>query len=101
MSDNFSTVLVEDSRLSGLTDKVKYAVVKGGANITQASFNAISATGSQIVFNCPVPSENIVIDRRVMFTSQVNLTLTIGSTLNTSPGYITAAISNHSWKTCI
>lgn len=92
MSDNFSTVLVEDSRLSGLTDKVKYAVVKGGANITQASFNAISATGSQIVFNCPVPSENIVIDRRVMFTSQVNLTLTIGATVNTSPGYITNAI---------
>jgi len=58
MSENFSTVLIEDPRLL-VTDQVKYGVIKGGANITQTQYKAISQTNSQIIFNCPVPSENI------------------------------------------
>ena len=41
MSDNFSTVLIQDPRLL-VTDKVKYAVIKGGANITQVQYKALS-----------------------------------------------------------
>ena len=61
-NDNFRTVLIEDCVLSGLTDKVKYGVVKGGANITAVQFNAVSASASQIVLNIQVSSENVVID---------------------------------------
>jgi hypothetical protein len=88
MSENFSTVLIEDPRLL-VTDQVKYGVIKGGANITQTQYKAISQTNSQIIFNCPVPSENIILDRKILFGSTVTLNFTItdvGNALPMMPG---------------
>ena len=78
MESNFQTVLVEDPRLL-VTDQVKYAVVKGAQNITQAQFNANSASMSQILFNIAVPSENTIIDRRLLITSTVNFIITVNN----------------------
>ena len=82
MADSFRTVLIEDPVLSGLTDRISYGVCKGGSNITQANFNAISSSNSQITFNVQVPSEQIVIDRKILFGATVKLSFTAGGTQN-------------------
>jgi hypothetical protein len=77
MSADFTKILVKDNRLH-VVDNIKYAVVKGGQNVTMSQFRAISATNSQIVFNIQVPSEQTIIDRRVLL--QTDLTLVVQST---------------------
>jgi hypothetical protein len=54
MSSDFSKVLVKDDRLM-VSDKLNYAVYKGGQNMTVNTFNAISKSNSQLVFNIQVP----------------------------------------------
>lgn len=75
MSADFETVLVKDDRLV-VTDKIKYAVIKGGQNMTVAKFDAVSKSPSQLTFNIQVPSETTIIDRRVMLRMDFELTLT-------------------------
>lgn len=81
MSADFEKVLVKDARLD-VVDSIKYAVIKGGQNVTMAQYKAISATNNQIVFNIQVPSEQTIIDRRVLL--QTELTLSVISTNNTA-----------------
>lgn len=76
MSQDFVKVLVKDDRLN-VSDTVSYAVHKGGQNMTSAQFNAISATPSSVTFNIQVPSEQTLIDRRVMWRSTVLLKLSV------------------------
>ena len=84
MSDSFSTVLIQDPRLM-VEDSIKYGVIKGGQNVTEAQFNAISASSSQMVFNIAVPSENTIIDRRVMLASTVNFVINTGAIAADAP----------------
>ena len=75
MSADFTKILVKDDRLE-VVDNIKYAVVKGGQNVTMSQFRAISATDSQLVFNIQVPSEQTIIDRRVLLSTDLTLTIT-------------------------
>jgi hypothetical protein len=75
MSQDFKKVLVKDSRLM-VTDSINYAVFKGGQNMTVAKFNAISKSSSQLTFNIQVPSEQTIIDRRVMLHSTWQIQIT-------------------------
>jgi hypothetical protein len=68
MSSDFSKKLVYDDRLM-VSDSVDYAVIKGGSQVTQASFAAISQSTSSVTFNISVPSEQTLIDRRVLWTA--------------------------------
>jgi hypothetical protein len=79
MSQDFVKVLVKDDRLN-VTDAVSYAVHKGGQNMTSAQFNAISQTASSVTFNIQVPSEQTIIDRRVLWQSTVILALNCANT---------------------
>jgi hypothetical protein len=72
---DFQKVLVKDDRLD-VTEKIKYAVVKGGQNVTCAQFNAIATSRSQMTFNIQVPSEQTIIDRRVLLKTKLNLKVT-------------------------
>ena len=74
MSADFTKILVKDDRLE-VVDNIKYAVVKGGQNVTMSQFRAISATNSQLVFNIQVPSEQTIIDRRVLLSTDLCLTV--------------------------
>jgi len=85
MSADFEKVLVKDPRLD-VSDSIKYAVIKGGQNVTCSPYRAISQTNSQLVFNIQVPSEQTIIDRRVLL--QTNLKLQILTT-NQSDGAAT------------
>jgi hypothetical protein len=84
MSADFEKVLVKDARLD-VHDSIKYAVIKGGQNVTMAQYPAISQSSSQLIFNIQVPSEQTLIDRRVLL--QTDLTLTVQTT-DISGGYI-------------
>ena len=76
MSETFNKVLVKDDRIGNISDAVKYAVFKGGQNITSMSYQAISSTSSAHVFNIAVPSLETVIDRTVLWSSTVTLRIT-------------------------
>lgn len=77
MSADFEKVLVKDPRLD-VHDSIKYAVIKGGQNVTMAQYPAISQSPSQLIFNIQVPSEQTLIDRRVLL--QTDLTLSVTTT---------------------
>jgi hypothetical protein len=75
MSQDFKKVLVKDPRLL-CTDSINYAVVKGGQNVTSSEFLATSQSNSSHVYNIQVPSEQTIVDRRVMWESEVTLKIT-------------------------
>ena len=76
MSQDFKKVLVKDNRLM-VTDSVKYAVVKGGSNMTCAQFNAIGSGPftSNINFNIQVPSQETVISRNALIRNTIQFTI--------------------------
>lgn len=89
MSADFSKVLVKDDRLD-VCDNIKYGVIKGGQNVTAAQYQAISRSNNQLVFNIQVPSEQTLIDRRVLlqadFTIKVTSTVCRWDNANPAPG---------------
>lgn len=54
MSQDFQKVLIKDDRLC-VTDKLTYAIEKGGQSMTPYIYNAISASPASITFNIQVP----------------------------------------------
>lgn len=75
MSADISKLAVIDSRI--VQSRPAYAVEKGALSLTNAPFNAISATSSQHTYNIYVPSENVFCDRHVLWTSGVALRATV------------------------
>ena len=75
MSNDFKKVLLKDDRLM-VTDSVNYAVLKGGQNVVCSTQPAISQSTSALTFNIQVPSEQTVVDRRVMWAMTTTLQFT-------------------------
>jgi hypothetical protein len=108
MSADFEKVLVKDPRLD-VTDTIKYAVIKGGQNVTNSLFQAVSASSSQLVFNIQVPSEQTIIDRRVLLRATLKVTVTTapaaggqGGLANTKICYgINAALASFPLHQCM
>ena len=75
MSD-FNAVLVTDDRIANITDKIGYAVLKGGANITQSQYNAVSQSTSSHTFNVQCPSLETLLDRTIKWQCTVQLQIT-------------------------
>jgi len=75
MSGDFSTVLIKDSAIAGITDKLVYAVQSGAASNTYQSFRAISSSPTSITFNINVPSENVIVNREVYVRTKINFTV--------------------------
>jgi len=86
MSD-FKTVLIEDSRIADITASEVFGVQSGPAQSTYQQFQAVSTSNSSIVFNVQIPSENIVIDRHLLLSSQLSFQLSLGGvgTVNAVP----------------
>jgi len=75
MSD-FSTVLVEDSVISELTDEISFGVMSGAAQKTFQPYTANSVSNSTLTFSIQIPSESICINRHLLIETDINLTLT-------------------------
>jgi hypothetical protein len=71
MSD-FRTILIEDARIADITSTEVFGVQSSAAQSTYQQFQAVSTSNSSIVFNVQIPSENIVIDRHLLLSSQVS-----------------------------
>jgi len=81
MSADIEKLAVLDSRI--VQSRPKFAVEKGALSLTNAPFNAIAATASQHTYNVYVPSENVFVDRKVLWSSLCHMTATL--TLDTIP----------------
>ena len=75
-SSTFEKILLKDDRIACLTPQVKYAVEKGGQNVTSQPFKAISQTNSSHVYNVTVPSLETIISREVLWQSTITLKIT-------------------------
>ena len=75
MSADIEKLAVFDSRI--VQSRPRYAVQKGALSLTNAPFNAISATSSQHTYNIYVPSENVFVDRALEWTSTVTMSSVI------------------------
>jgi len=79
LADNFSTIRITDSRISTITDKPAIGVYGSGADITKQAYNATSISNSALIFACPIPSPNILIDREIYIKADMYFTVRIGS----------------------
>jgi hypothetical protein len=75
MSADIEKIAVVDSRI--VQSRPKYAVDKGALSLTNAPFNAIAATSSQHTYNIYVPSENVFVDRKLLWSSSAFLTFNV------------------------
>ena len=75
MSQDFKTVKVLDPRLC-VSDEISYGVIKGAQNNTVSRYPAIAKSTSQLVFNVQVPSEQTLIDRRVLLRNKWKIRIT-------------------------
>jgi hypothetical protein len=76
-------VAVFDDRI--VQTKPKYACEKGAVSLTNAPFNAISASASQHTYQIQVPSENVFVDRAIDWYSEVLLKVLITPASGVAP----------------
>ena len=75
MSDQFNIQLVRDKRLDAKS-RIGFGVYKGAQTALQSRYQATSQNTSSIIFNIQVPSENVLVQREVLFTSTLTFQLT-------------------------
>jgi hypothetical protein len=66
---------VYDSRI--VQEAPAYGIQKGGLSYSNSPFNAIASTSSQMSFNVNVPSQNVFLDREVLWTATCDLQVDI------------------------
>jgi hypothetical protein len=81
MSADIEKLAVLDSRI--VQSRPKFAVDKGALSVTNAPFNAIAATSSQHTYNIYVPSENVFVDRKLLWSSSCFMSFSV--TLSSIP----------------
>ncbi len=75
MSADIRKEAVFDDRI--VQSAPRYAVEKGALSLTNAPFNAIASTASQMTFNVYVPSENVFVDRALRWGGEARFTMNV------------------------
>ena len=75
MSQQVFPFAVRDEVLN-LDDKINYAVLRSGQNISVQKYPAASATNQQLVFNVQVPSTSTIVSRNIALGSTFDITVT-------------------------
>lgn len=83
MSD-LKTVLINDSRIEDITGELGFAVLGGAQQNTFKSESANTSSNTNHSWQINVPSENIVVDRRVLIDCDVEFNITITNVPNGS-----------------
>ena len=94
MSSDFSTVLVKDARLAGITDQLAYAVQSGASSNTYQEFQAIGPSNTQLAFNIQVPSENVVVSREIFLRATIKFTVEVAAAAIASVATVNAFTPN-------
>lgn len=76
-NSNFNTVVVRDSRIQDISNKLDVVVNKGSATNTYQEFNANTQSTSSVNFNIALPSESIIMDREVTWEAEIGLQITV------------------------
>jgi hypothetical protein len=76
MSD-LKTVLIEDARLSQISDEITFGVSSGANQSSYQQFTAVSSSASSVVYNVIVPSEAVAIDKNIQLRQTINLTFRV------------------------
>ena len=74
MSQQVFPVAVRDEVLN-LDDKINYAVLRSGQNISVQKYPAASATAQQMVFNVQSPSTSTIVSRNIALGSTFDITV--------------------------
>lgn len=77
MTDLINPILIKDSRINNLTDNIGFGVFSGASQNTYQQYSASGYSSSQISFNCPIPSEQTLIDRNVMIKATYKIKISI------------------------
>jgi hypothetical protein len=77
MSADIEKLAVYDDRI--IQSRPRYAVEKGALSLTNAPFAAISKTTSQHTYNIYVPSENVFVDRKLLWASDVYMQMSVAA----------------------
>lgn len=90
MSADIQKEAVFDDRI--VQSRPRYAVEKGALSLTNAPFNAIAATSSQMTFNVYVPSENVFVDRALRWSATGRFQMTVTGTAGVVAGDVIAVV---------
>ena len=74
------TVLIDDNRISGITDEILMAVKKGPSSSVIQSYKQISNSSSNVLFNVNVPSENTLVNRNIRVNTTLQMHVVFGGT---------------------
>jgi hypothetical protein len=66
-----------DQTISDITDELSFGIVKGASNNSFQQFEAQTKSSSSLNININVPSENIILSRKIMIQSQLNFEVEI------------------------
>jgi hypothetical protein len=77
MSDSLKTVLINDSRIEDISGDIGFAVMGGPQQSTFQPQSANTSSNTSHSWQINVPSENIVVDRRILLDTDVQFTITI------------------------
>jgi hypothetical protein len=75
MASQIEPILVKDDILM-TTDRLTYAVQKGGANVSIQRFPATSTSSTSHVYQINLPSTSVVLDRHLLWHSDIDFTVT-------------------------
>lgn len=78
MSADIQKEAVFDDRI--VQSRPRYAVEKGALSLTNAPFQAIASTASQMTFNIYVPSENVFVDRALRWSAEGRFQMSVDLT---------------------
>jgi len=87
MSADIQKEAVFDDRI--VQSRPRYAVEKGALSLTNAPFNAIASTSSQMTFNIYVPSENVFVDRALRWSGQAFFQMNVATPAALATTYAT------------
>ena len=76
MSSEIKTFLINDNRISGITDEVLMPVKKGPSSSVIQSYKQVSNSSSSCLFNVSVPSENTLVNRNLRINAKLQMTVT-------------------------
>lgn len=68
---------LKDQTISDITDELSFGIVKGASNNSFQQFEAQTKSSSSINVNINVPSENIILSRKVMLQTTLNFEIEI------------------------
>jgi hypothetical protein len=87
MSNDFDKVLITDDKLD-VKNKVSFGIFRGGSSVNYQTFAALSASPTSQVFSIQVPSESVVVDRRLLWRCKVTFKLTASGVVRPAGRYL-------------